>query len=72
MTTFIETKFMKSEDQMNIYLGIYPSKRVNLCTADELAGNWVLIFEGTNYEDLEFKITNKIIPGQESKFEPVC
>ena len=69
---YFDMPFDSSEDQMNVYLGIYPSKRVNLCTADELVGNWVLIFEGTNYEALEFKITNKIIPGQESKFEPVC
>ena len=69
---YFDMPFDSSENQMNVYLGIYPSKRVNLCTADELVGDWVLIFEGTNYESLQFKIINKIIPGQESKFEPVC
>ena len=69
---YFDMPFDSSENQMNVYLGIYPSKRVNLCTADELVGDWVLIFKGTNYESLQFKIINKIIPGQESKFEPVC
>ena len=69
---YFDMPFDSSENQMNVYLGIYPSKRVNLCSADELVGDWVLIFEGTNYESLQFKIVNQIVPGMKNQFEPVC
>ena len=31
-----------------------------------------LIFEGTPFDSLRFKITNQILPGSEKFFEPAC
>ena len=39
-----------------------------ICTEDELIGDWKVIFEGTNYESLKFKIIDKIVPGYEKLF----
>jgi hypothetical protein len=43
-----------------------------ICTVDKLIGNWQIKFAGTNYENLEFKVTKQIVPGVEERFEPVC
>ncbi len=42
------------------------------CTVDDLIGDWRVVFKGTDYPNLEFKITADILPGQEDDYEPVC
>ena len=56
----------------NYYVGINLDEFRNICTVDKLIGDWQVIFSGTNYENLEFKIIKQIIPGMEKRFEPVC
>ena len=43
-----------------------------ICSTDELIGNWKVVFEGTAYSDLKFKVSKEIIPGDEERYEPVC
>ena len=43
-----------------------------ICSANELIGNWKVIFPGTEYLGLEFKVTKEMVPGNEKRFEPVC
>ena len=43
-----------------------------LCSTDELVGNWKVVFQGTKYSDLKFKVTEEILPGSEKKYEPIC
>jgi hypothetical protein len=64
--------FDGSKYQQNYYLSINLEKFRGVCTVDKLIGNWQIIFSGTNYENLEFKIINQIVPGIEKQFEPVC
>ena len=64
--------FDGSKPQNNFYLGIYPSISRGFCTSDSLVGEWELIFSGTPYDSLDFKIVNQIIPGMENQFESVC
>ena len=56
----------------NLYFGLYPSKLLGICTGEELSGDWKVIFSGTNYENLKFKIKNQIVPGTEERFQSVC
>ena len=56
----------------NYYLQPQLSKTRAICTADDFIGNWIVVFRGTDYQDLEFKITEQILPGDEDDFEPVC
>ena len=44
----------------------------NFCTVEELIGNYKVIFEGTEYEDIELKIIDQYLPGMEERFEPIC
>ena len=44
-----------------------------ICSTDDLIGNWKVIFPGTEYLGLEFKVTNEILPsGNEKRYESVC
>ena len=65
-------KFDGSQPQSNFYIGMNLNHARGICTTDQLIGNWELIFEGTNYESIKFKILDKIIPGSERLYERVC
>ena len=43
-----------------------------ICNIDGLIGKWKVVFQGTNYLDLEFKVIEKIMPGNEKRYEPKC
>ncbi len=44
-----------------------------ICTKADLLGNWTVVFQGTDYNNLKFEIVDKYIPGEEKNYEePVC
>lgn len=56
----------------NYYLQPQLTKLRGFCTVGDFIGDWRVVFRGTDYENLEFKITEDILPGDEEDFEPVC
>ena len=56
----------------NYYLQPQLSKINGFCTVDDFIGEWRIAFRGTDYPNLEFKITEDILPGEEDSYEPVC
>ena len=56
----------------NYYLQPGLSKVKGYCTVDDFIGDWRVVFRGTDYPNLEFKITEDILPGDEDNYEPVC
>ncbi len=59
--------------EFNFYVEPDLSRSKGFCTKDQLVGDWRVVFRGTNYESLYFKVTEQILPGDESKFEkPLC
>ncbi len=56
----------------NYYLQPQLSKINGFCTIDDLVGDWRVVFRGTDYPPLKFKITENILPGDEDSYEPVC
>ena len=64
--------FDGSVQRNNYYLTPDLGKMEGICNTDELIGNWKVIFPGTEYLDLEFKVTKEMVPGNEKRFEPVC
>ena len=65
-------KFDGSQSQSNFYIGMNLNHARGVCSTDKLIGNWELIFEGTNYESIKFKVLDQILPGMERNFERVC
>ena len=56
----------------NYYIEPDLSKNANICSMDDIVGDWRVVFRGTDYPTLEFKITDQILPGDEELYEPVC
>ena len=64
--------FDGSSQRNNYYFTPDLSIKEGICSTDELVGDWKVVFQGTKYSDLEFKIAEGIIPGNEERYEPVC
>ena len=67
-----EVYFDGSRPQQNFYVAIYPSVPRDFCTSNELIGEWEIILAGTEFENFKFKILDKMLPGADRLFEPVC
>ena len=65
-------KFDGSKPQNNFYIGMSLNMPRGLCNVDQLIGNWELIFEGTNYESIKFKVLDQYMLGSERLYTPVC
>ena len=55
---------------LNYYVEPGISKVRDICSVDDIIGKWALVFRGTNYPNLNFNITEKIVPG--TNIETVC
>ena len=64
--------FTGSEKEKNVYFAIYPSLPRQFCTVDDIIGDWEVSFPGTNLEKIQFKVLDKMIPGMDYSFGPVC
>jgi len=54
----------------NYYVEPGISKVRGICSIDDIMGKWSLVFQGTNYPNLYFNITDRIVPG--TNIETVC
>jgi len=61
-----------NNEAFNYYLQPQLSKLRGFCSADDFVGDWRVVFRGTDYPNLAFKITKDILPGDEEDFVPVC
>ena len=52
------------EPRYNLYKGI--------CSIEDLAGNWIVRFLGTQYEDINFEILDQPSSWDKRTFEPIC
>jgi len=64
--------FDGSGQRNNYYFTPDLSITKRICNTDELIGIWKIVFQGTNYLNLEFKIIEDILPGNEERYEPMC
>lgn len=60
------------KDVFNYYLEPQLSKNRGFCSVEDFIGEWRVVFRGTDYQNLEFRINEKILPGDEENFKPVC
>ncbi|MGY5150254.1 MAG: hypothetical protein ACW9W3_09335 [Candidatus Nitrosopumilus sp. bin_68KS] len=56
----------------NYYLQPQLSKINGYCTVDDFVGDWRVVFRGTDYPNLKFRIINEILPGEEASYTPRC
>ena len=60
------------KNAFNYYIEPDLSKSSGICSVDDIVGTWIVIFRETDYENLEFEITDEILPGDEDDYLPVC
>jgi len=60
------------KNAFNYYIQPQLSKTRGLCTVDDIVGSWTVVFRGTDYKNLKFEITKKVLPGDEDNYQPVC
>jgi hypothetical protein len=58
------------KNAFNYYISPTLSSIFGICTSEELTGEWVVVFRGTEYENIKFKILDEVLPGDD--FSPVC
>ncbi|MDE1861426.1 MAG: hypothetical protein KGI33_00785 [Thaumarchaeota archaeon] len=62
---------MKSE--FNYFFKPITLKSEKLCSAKDIVGNWTIVFQGTSYKALHFRVLDQWIPGgqAEQDLQPV-
>ena len=61
------------KNSFNVYFDPVLSKNLGICSKNDLIGEWAIVFKNTDYKNLEFEINEKIVPGDERKYDtPVC
>ena len=60
------------KNAFNYYIEPDLSKKNGICSIEDIVGGWTVVFRGTNYKNLEFKIIDKILPGDEEDYKSVC
>jgi len=73
-TVYITIPFDSSEKiTFNQYLKPALAMNRGICSKADLLGNWTVVFQGTDYNNLKFEIVDRIVPGDEENYEePVC
>ncbi len=73
-TVYITIPFDGSEKiTFNQYIKPALSMNRGICSKADLLGNWTVVFQGTDYNNLKFEIVDRYIPGEEENYEkPVC
>lgn len=56
----------------NQYFKPSVSKARNICSTEDIIGNWTVVFQGTQYDPLRFRILNDTIPTEQGNFQKVC
>jgi hypothetical protein len=62
----------KNKQDFNKYFEPKLSKWKNICSVNDLVGEWVIVFYGTQYKEIHFKILNQTSSWDERTFEAVC
>ena len=59
-----------TKSEFSFYFEPKISKIERFCSIDDIIGKWSLVFNGTNYPNLDFDIDGRVVPG--TNIEPVC
>jgi len=58
--------------QFNYYFEPRFQQYRGICSIEDIAGNWIVKFSGTQYEDINFELLAQPSSWDERTFEPVC
>ena len=58
--------------QFNYYFEPRYNEYRGICSMDDVAGNWIVKFSGTQYKDINFEILAQSSSWDDRTFEPIC
>jgi hypothetical protein len=58
--------------EFNIYFSPNLSNILEICSVEDLIGDYQIVFAGTNYQSIKLEILNQYLPNTENKFKPIC
>ena len=61
-----------NKSQFNYYFEPRYNEFKGLCSIDDIAGNWIVKFSGTQYEDINFEILAQPSSWDKRTFDPIC
>ena len=62
----------KDKEQFNYYFEPRLFEWKGICSIDDIAGNWIVEFSGTQHEDINFEILAQASSWDDRTFESVC
>ncbi|NDB47254.1 MAG: hypothetical protein EB163_08240 [Nitrososphaeria archaeon] len=72
-TKYISLPFDGAQkSSFNYYFKPSVSKNRHICNVNEIIGEWTIIFDGTKYQELKFKILNNTIESEIGNFQRIC
>ena len=72
-TKYISIPFDGTQkSEFNQYFKPSISKARSICSVNDIIGEWTIIFQGTEYQPLKFRILNETIPSEIGNFRQVC
>ncbi len=60
------------KSSFNVYFTPDLSRLLKICVVEDLIGTWKLVFEGTEYKEITFEVTEEYQLGEKEDYEPVC
>ena len=61
-----------NKQNFNKYFEPRFSEWQGICSTNDLTGEWVMLFYGTQYKEIHFKIINQTASWDARTFEPIC
>ena len=63
--------FDGSAQRNNYYFTPDLNELRGICSAEQLVGEWKMVFDGTEHSDIKFKVVEKIMPGYEERYQTI-
>ena len=62
----------ENKNSFNYYFKPSVSAAKKICSTSELVGEWTVVFQGTQYSPIKFRLINETLPTEKGNFERVC
>ena len=62
----------EQKSTFNYYFKPMLSKSKKICSTDELIGEWTILFKGTDYKPIKFRILNDTMQTEVGSFQKIC
>jgi len=62
----------ENKNSFSYYFEAKLDERKGVCSIDDLDGIWSIVFDGTNYPNIEFEVKNQISDWDERNYDPIC